>query len=421
MYPPRQGPRPLPLHLLAQAGTLLASLAALPSLKNGSLSLNSTSAPNGPPDPTLVVPDLEKRLHSLNPEDWGRFTHAVAAEALTRHRHFVEGVAAYRRHPLRRTPTDYPVLWQEGSTRLLDCRMGQTAGPPVLIIPSLINRSYVLDLTPRSSLLRGLHRRKIAPFLVDWGTPGLEEQGFTLTDYLVRRLIPALSVVHYMAACPVALLGYCMGGLLALALAQHQSWQVSGLGLLATPWDFQQGFDVQRALLAPLWEPLRKVIQTQGQLPVDMLQTLFASFDPDLTARKFSQFGTLPTDSRAAKDFVLLEDWANDGVPLAGPVAQECLEDWYLNNSPALGKWRIDGMVVDPQKLTCPSLVIIPERDRIVTMASALALAERLPQTAILPVVGGHVGMLLSRRVGSQIHAPIAMSVQKWVENNSQK
>ena len=411
MHPPRQGPRPLQVHLLAQAGTLLSSLAALPNLRNGSLNLKSGPSRNLPADQQQALLSV---LKSLSPQAWGDFAQAVAQEAIARHRRFVGGIIAYRKHPVRRKAPSYPVVWQQGTTRLLDCRAEGSDGPPVLIVPSLINRSYILDFTPRTSVIRGLSRRQVSPFMVDWGEPGEEESQFTISDYIVQRLVPALEAVSRLTGGKIAVLGYCMGGMLALALALRQSAQISGLVLLATPWDFHQGFEVQRVLLEPLFEPLAKIIQAQGLLPVDILQTLFASFDPQLTSRKFAQFKEMPRRSGAAKEFVLVEDWVNDGVPLVQNVALECLENWYLKNTPAQGHWVVDGVAVCPEKLLCPSLVIVPKKDRIVTPASALALAQCLPQTDLRQVDGGHVGMLLSRQVGSSVHAPIAHAIKKW-------
>ena len=43
----------------------------------------------------------------------------------------------------------------------------------------------------------------------------------------------------------------------------------------------------------------------------------------------------------AARRFVVLEDWLNDGVPLAAPVAREVLSGWYGANTPAAGAWRL--------------------------------------------------------------------------------
>jgi len=78
----------------------------------------------------------------------------------------------------------------------------------------------------------------------------------------------------------------------------------------------------QQALLAPM-------LETWGELPLDLLQSLFTQVDPLLALRKFSRFGRLDGNSPQAANFVALEDWLNDGVPLPAAVARDCLAGWY--------------------------------------------------------------------------------------------
>ena len=97
-----------------------------------------------------------------------------------------------------------------------------------------------------------------------------------------------------------------------------------------------------------------------------MIQTLFFALDPMLVIRKFLDFADRDPASRSAQEFVALEDWLNDGVPLAAPVAREALFGWYGQNTPARGAWTIAGRVVEPRAVQNPSLLMIPARDRIV-------------------------------------------------------
>lgn len=403
--PPRQGPRPLALHLLANASTLLTSCAALPSLKSGSLAWRREIAP--------AAADLVHALNAAGPDAWDHFARAVAAEATRRHAAFVKGVWEYRRNKYRRPAANYRIIWAEGTTRVADCRAYyDDRDHPVLLIPSLINRSYILDLSPRASVARGLAKRGLAPFMVDWDAPGPEEMEFDLTDYVTKRLEPAVEAVRAKTGRPVALAGYCMGGLLALATALRRPQDVSGLVLLATPWDFHAGLDGPRVMLDTLATIIDHGIETLGQVPVDLLQCFIASVDPYLSSKKFTAFADCPPRSPQARDFIRLEDWVNDGVPLPPKVAFCCFNGWYRNNDTMTGRWTVADEAVDPRKLHCPSLVIIPDRDRIVTPASAHALGQSLPNAQVIQVPGGHVGMLLSRQVGTRVHAPIA----RWIK-----
>ncbi len=314
----------------------------------------------------------------------------------------IRAIAAYRRHPWRRDLPDPPTIWSEGGSRLLDYSApGDGTGQPVLFVPSLVNRAHVLDLMPGRSLLRWLAGEGVRTLLLDWGWPGEAEQGFTLTDYVARieRALVALGE-------PAILIGYCMGGLLAVAAALRRPALVRALALLATPWDFhaeRTAEAVRLGMLAPLLDP----VMAGGTLPVDAIQTLFALAEPGSAAARYRAFAELDPRSEAAAGFVAIEDWLNDGVPLTAPVAREVFQGWYGANTPARGLWRVAGWPVQPGELHMPAFVAIPARDRIVPQGSALALARVLPGAAVHHPEAGHVGMVAGRRWQGELGMPL--------------
>ncbi len=392
---PRLGPRPLPMHLMAASLAWTSSRAALPLLRNGSLPWR--------PEVSGRAAELQASLAKADPEAFAR---AVDRALVQRMDALVQGILAYRRHGDRRELADPPVLWQQGTTRLLD--YGDAGGgAPVLVVPSLINRAYILDLAADCSLMRWLAGKGFRPILVDWDRPGPEERGFTLTDYIAGRLEGALDAVLAETGQAPLLVGYCMGGLLALALAQRRRAGLSGLALLATPWDFHADASGQGALVAASVPVLSPLLDALGELPVDLIQALFAGMDPQLVARKFAAFSRLDPESPKAAAFVALEDWLNDGVPLAGPVARECLNGWYGENTPAAGRWRVAGQPVDPARLDLPSLCLIPSRDRIVPPASAAALADAIPGAERIDPQSGHIGMVVGAKARALAWEPL--------------
>ncbi|MDO9707828.1 alpha/beta fold hydrolase [Paracraurococcus lichenis] len=334
------------------------------------------------------------------------FAAAVERALLRQEAALVEGILAYRRHPFRRDLPDPPAIWSEGTSRLLDFGEGR-GGPALLVVPSLVNRAQVLDLLPGGSMLRWLTGQGLRPLLLDWGAPAGPERGFTLTDYVAGRLDRALAAARQAAGGPVVLLGYCMGGMLGLALAQRRAVWLRGLALLATPWDFWAEDPARaRALAAtlPLWEGM---LDATGALPVDVIQALFAAQDPVGIGEKYRAFRRLPPDGLRARRFVALEDWLNDGVALAAPVARECLGQWYGANAPARGAWRIAGEVVEPRAVAVPGFLAIPSRDRIVPPASALALADHMPDALVHHAAAGHVGMVAGGQAETHLWRPL--------------
>ncbi len=408
----RQGPRPLGLHLTSAMSAWLSSRAASPLLKSGSRLWRPEFALQG----AALSLALNAALARSDAEAGGDaapafttsdpFLQALDAELLARAAAFLEGIELYRRHPYHRDLADPPLIWREGTTRLLD--YGPPDGAPVLVVPSLINRAYILDLAPGQSLLRYLSAQGLRPMLVDWGAPEDEERRFGLNDYIAARLEPALEAAREEAGTEPIVMGYCMGGLLALALAARRPQAVKGLALLATPWRFHAERAAQARLLGALAEPIARSFERLGEVPVDVLQALFFAQDALLASRKFARFAELAQDSAAARGFVALEDWLNDGVPLALKVARECLGGWYGEDQPGQGRWRVAGTRVLPARIETPSLVVVPGNDRIVPPATAAALADELPNAERLTPPLGHIGMITAREAPNAIWAPLA-------------
>jgi polyhydroxyalkanoate synthase len=348
---------------------------------------------------------LDAALKDIEPK---AFAAALDGQIRQRFDRLAAGIEAYRRHPYRRALAEPPVLWQDGTTRLLDYRAAGSDGPMVLVIPSLINRAYILDLLPERSLLRALAASGVRPLLVDWGAPGDLERGFSLTDYIAGRLEQALDAAVQRAGGPVAALGYCMGGLLAVALAARRRPSLSGLVCLATPWDFHAERPAQAKLIGTAATLLDPMLRQIGELPVDAIQALFTGIDPLQVVRKFVAFADMDATSPRADSFVAVEDWLNDGVPLAAPVARECLAGWYGANTPGRGEWRVAGEVIQPAALDLPALVVLPDQDRIVPPASAEALAAALPRAERLQPAAGHIGMIVGGGAVEQLYRPLA-------------
>src|SRR5262245_26723309 len=116
--------------------------------------------------------------------------------------------------------TPRQILYREGSAKLYrfaDQRStaAPAHAPPILLVPSLINRWYVLDLFPGSSLVEALVGIGLDTFCLDWGVPG-DEDRFLDWDAVVSRLSRAVRMVQRKTgAARIALVGYCMGGTLA--------------------------------------------------------------------------------------------------------------------------------------------------------------------------------------------------------------
>ncbi len=408
----RRLPRPLPLHLLQALmyarpwfelnpmpamqppAQLPAPTSTAPLLPNWSAAWTGF-----PPASSASKPNSSASANnSINPSnnhpdfDPAAFLSASLKLAGAELALWCRGVELYASALRPALPKPMPVVWQDGTTKLRDYGGPVTGGcGTIIVVPSLVNRAGILDLLPGQSLLRHLsHHGRV--LLVDWDAPGDIEKHFTLDDYIARLL----TVVTRAQAegGRVHLMGYCMGGLLALAAAQLAEQPVDRLALLATPWDFSAYAPSSRLGVAQWQLALTPWLSAGQPVPVDILQTLFALLQPMAAYEKFKKAGKNGIDDL----FVTVEDWLNDGVELPARVAQLCFGDWFGLNNTASRQWRVRGTVIEPAQVTTPSLVIAPLHDQLVPHAVAAPLAKQLGQAQLLSPPLGHIGMIVGRQ-----------------------
>ncbi|KQN82095.1 poly-beta-hydroxybutyrate polymerase [Sphingomonas sp. Leaf67] len=318
-------------------------------------------------------------LRSETADDPGR-----RARALT-------GLRAYQDAPrLPRTPMAEPVA-RDGRIVLRDYG---GAGRPVVVIPSLINPPFVLDLSPEKSLLRWLAGQGLRVLLVDWGTPAPDDRAMDLGRHAqaVARLCATLDE-------PPLLVGYCLGGTIALATAGFVP--VAGIALIATPWHFTGFDDATRAGVADQWTMAQPTAERMGLVPMEFLQAMFWQLDPGRTVDKYVGFADLDPASAKAQAFIALEDWANAGAPLPYAAGRELFDDLFDADLPGTGRWRVADRIASADH-PVPMVEFVAADDRIVPAASAIGLPDR----RIVPA--GHVGMIVGSRGPSVLWEPLA-------------
>lgn len=412
--PPTLNPLPtLPLHLSLSLTAWIGSTLASACWRSA-----WPGAQNPPSDPGQSRGEKARQKPPQNPwqNPLAALPQAVSEAGHDAFVRLLRGVSRYQAAEFPRELPEPPVAWRQGAARLLDYSGNSVASsrPPLLLIPSLINRHYILDLMEGKSLARFLAGRSFHVYVLDWGTPGADERDYDCADYVTGPLRAALSHIHAQTGEKITLAGYCMGGVLALALAQLEPEKMAGLALLAAPWDFQSRDSHVIPLDASARAALERFIEAGAWFPPEPLLAMFYLQDPFRFQRKFVRFGELEPLSEEARQFVALERWVNDGVPLSRRVARECLIGWGQDNLLARGLWRVAGETVDPAKINIPVFAAVPRRDRIVPPECARALVDALPGApAFCAPDSGHVGMVVGRRAQSDLWEKLALWAEK--------
>lgn len=315
-----------------------------------------------------------------------------------------------RRQALKKPPLGWPevggtpheVVMREGPARLIRYDAGAPKGDPILLVCSLINRPYVLDLLPERSVVRRLLDTGREVYLLDWGTPGPEESKNGL-DYYALDLLPRAA--RKVAARP-HVLGYCMGGTFALIAMGQGALDVTSLVAMATPVDFDDPGLLSLWCRAPDFDP-EAIVRAYGNAPPHLLQPAFKLLDPVGLSTKLAHLDEKVGDDDFVRFFLAMETWLEDSVAFPGRAYVDWLRLYRENSLARKGSLKT---------LTAPILSLVAEQDYVTPPQSSLAIERLAPRAKhqIERQAGGHIGLATS----SAAHRTLWPKVSAWLSAN---
>jgi polyhydroxyalkanoate synthase len=316
-------------------------------------------------------------------------------------------------------PTPRDVLFSEGTARLLrfrgDARERGASGPPLLLVPSIINRWYVLDLRAGASLVASLVAEGHDVWCVDWGAPEDEDRYLGWDDLLARLARMVRRVRRATAQRRVSLLGYCMGGTLAGIHAALEPDAIAALVNLVGPFDFERA-GLLRTMVDPRWFDAQAIADA-GNMGADQMQSGFVALRPSLQLAKWVGFADRAHDPEARRAFAALEAWASDNIAFPAAAYATYIRELYQENRLVRGEHWVRGRRVDLGRITCPVLTVVAERDAICPPDAATALNDRSGAAFkdVLRVPGGHIGAVIGSRAPRSLYPAIGAFLKRTV------
>lgn len=307
-------------------------------------------------------------------------------------------------------PTPRTTVFRDGTATLMrfenaEGQHGQ--GATVLLVPSMINKWYVMDLRPGASMIDALVKQGLDVFCIDWGEPQAEDRYLSWDDVQERlaRLMRATRRISGRAQ--IGVLGYCMGATLcAVAVARNQQG-VSALINLAGPIDFSHSGVLGEMTDARWFDG--DAIAAAGNITPTQMQSGFTAMRPTLQIGKWIGLVDRAEDVLAVDAFAAMETWANDNVPFPGAAYATYIRELYQGNLLVAGQHVACGKRVKLGDITCPVMVICASKDTICPPPAATALAERCGSEVkkVVTVPGGHVGAVIGSRASRDLYPAI--------------
>lgn len=310
--------------------------------------------------------------------------------------------------PISAAPTPRDVVATDGTARLYRFRgpAGRPRGLPLLLVPSMINRWYVLDLREGASLASAL-TEGLDVFCLDWGVPEDEDRHRSWDDVIARLERMMRRTMREAGAERLGVLGYCMGGTLSAIAAARNPDKVAALANLAGPIDFSKG-----GLLAELVAPAHfdaAAVAAAGNVSPGQMQAGFLALRPTSTLAKWVGWTDRKDDPAFREGFTSLETWASDNIPFPAAAYVTYIRELYQENRLVRGEHAVLGRRVRLEDVTCPVLSIVADKDTICPPDAAIALCDRSgsKDTKVLRVPGGHVGAVVGGKASSVLYPAI--------------
>ena len=303
-------------------------------------------------------------------------------------------VRGTHRPKLGATPKD--VVWQRDKAQLWRYRGGPVRfDEPLLIVTSLVSRSYILDLLPGSSSVEFLRNHGFDVFMVDWGIPDELDAANTYESYIDEYLPRTVEAVfRETGAEQITMIGYCLGGVLATLYAcGHDDARVRNLVLLATPVDFSEMGPMVAALLDGRLDP-DDVIDHTGNVPADALYSGFFMMAPTAVVAQNATLLENLWNDEFVKGFQAMNQWTRDQVPFPGAAFRQTVEDLIRRNVLMTGSWRLGGREIRLTNTDATVVNVMAAKDNVVPRAASDpvgALIGRPDQREEMVMEGGHV------------------------------
>jgi polyhydroxyalkanoate synthase len=300
---------------------------------------------------------------------------------------------------LGKTPKE--VVWTKNKAKLYRYHQAnQRHATPLLLVYALINKPYILDLTPGNSLVEYLVSQGYDVYLLDWGTPGEEDAGLRLDDYVMDYMHRAVKqVLKSSGQAQTSLLGYCQGGVLATCYTATHPETIKNFIALTTPFDFTDA-GLYTNWLNPKHFNVDRVADSLGLVPAS-----FLDLGGKLLKPMQNTYGTLMTlldkldDATFVASWQVMDRWVNDGVPFPGEAYRKWIKEFYQQNKLVKGEITMKGEPVKLENIKCAVLNVYAELDHIVLPNQAKPLLGLIGSTDKQEMVvrAGHVGVVAGR------------------------
>ena len=290
---------------------------------------------------------------------------------------------------------------------------------PLLLVFALVNRPYILDILPRKSVVAHFVLAGFDTYLIDWIKPTFADRHLNLDDYISGYMRRVMKFLQQRTSAPaINVLGYCMGGTMSAIFTALFPEYVKNLIMLAAGIDFSTREGLLNLWADPKNFDVDAFVDANGNCPAEYLQACFTLLKPvrNFVAKPIGIWEKLD-DKKHVEEFLTMEAWLNDNVPIAGGVYREFVKYFYQQNLLVQNRLRIGRRTVNLKQITCPVLNLMAEYDDLVPVSQSEPFCKLVGSTdcEAIKLHAGHIGLAM----GSAAQRELWPHVAKWLAKRS--
>ncbi|MDQ5878963.1 MAG: poly[(R)-3-hydroxyalkanoate] polymerase subunit PhaC [Pseudomonadota bacterium] len=242
---------------------------------------------------------------------------------------------------------------------------------PLVIITPWINKYYILDLTPKKSMVKWLTDQGFSVFITSWKNPTAEMSHVGFDDYLRDGVDAVVNFVCQLHKVPqVALAAYCIGGTL---VSTYMAWAnrhygagkvpVSCWTLFTTLTDFSKPGDIEVFIDEGSIRSLEQSMARKGYLDGSEMASSFRLLRSNSLIWHYFVNSYLYGEPLPAFDVLF---WNMDTTRMPQAMHAYYLREMYLNNNlMKRDALTIAGEPIDLDRVKQPLYAVTAEDDHI--------------------------------------------------------
>jgi polyhydroxyalkanoate synthase len=271
---------------------------------------------------------------------------------------------------------------------------------PILMLPAWIMKYYVLDLSPNNSLVNWLVGKGHTVFMVSWRNPDAADRDLGLDDYYRQGAMAAIDFIsNLMPKVGIHLMGYCLGGTLAIiaaaAMANSDDQRLQSLTLLAAQADFTEAGELLLLITESEVAFIKNMMWDKGYLDGKQMSGTFQMLHPNesIWSRMFRD--RMMEKRRGVIDLLA---WNADTTRLPYKMHSEYLEKLFLHNDFVEGRFAVEGQRIIPGDIKLSIFAVSTEEDYVAPWRSVHKIHVITPcqDTTFVLTTGGHNAGIVS-------------------------